>query len=84
MRTLFASVWRAENVLLCWDPDLLCGVEDIDNTSLDDRPKMFDGVARPYVIAYEEVFSKLGSCGVGGPTAQTAEAEKSLRVIPIS
>ena len=27
---------------------LLCGVEDIDNTSLDERPKMFDSVARPY------------------------------------
>ena len=72
---------RAENYYV-GDPDLLCGVEDIDNTSLDDRPKMFDGVARPYVIAYEEVFSKLGSCGVGGPTAQTAEAEKILACNP--
>lgn len=38
-------------------PALLCGVEDIDNTTLEERPKMFDGVARPYVIAYGDVFS---------------------------
>lgn len=61
---------------------LLCGVEDIDNTTLTERPKMFDGVARPYLIAYEDVFSKLASCGVGGPTAQTAEAEKILACNP--
>ena len=29
------------------DVSLLCGVEDIDNTTLDERPKMFDSVARP-------------------------------------
>lgn len=64
------------------DPALLCGVEDIDNTALDQRPKMFDGVARPYVIAYGDVFSQLPSCGVGGPNAQTAEAEKILSCGP--
>lgn len=64
------------------DPALLCGVEDIDNTTLEERPKMFDGVARPYVIAYGDVFSQLPSCGVGGPNAQTAEAEKILACDP--
>lgn len=64
------------------DVNLLCGVEDIDNASLDERPKMFDGVARPYVIAYGDMFSTLPSCGVGGPQAQTAEAEKILSCNP--
>lgn len=64
------------------DVELLCGVEDIDNLSLDERPKMFDGVARPYVLAYENVFSALPSCGVGGPNAQAAEAEKILACDP--
>lgn len=64
------------------DVNLLCGVEDIDNTSLSQRPVMFDSVARPYVLAYEEVFNTLPSCGVGGPMAQTAEAEKILSCNP--
>jgi len=64
------------------DVNLLCGVEDIDNMTLDERPKMFDSVARPYVIAYGEAFSGLDSCGVGGPNAQTAEAEKILACAP--
>ena len=29
------------------DVALLCGVEDIDNETLSERPKMFDAVARP-------------------------------------
>lgn len=64
------------------DVSLLCGVEDIDNTSLSQRPQMFDSVARPYLLAYEDVFSALPSCGVGGPMAQTAEAEKILSCNP--
>lgn len=64
------------------DVKLLCGVEDIDNLSLEERPKMFDGVARPYVIAYGDVFETLPSCGVGGPNAQSAEAEKILACEP--
>lgn len=64
------------------DTALLCGVEDIDNTTLAERPMMFDSVARPYVIAYGDVFSALPSCGVGGPNAQTAEAEKILSCEP--
>ncbi len=64
------------------DVNLLCGIEDIDNTSLSERPKMFDGTARPYLIAYEDVFAQLPSCGVGGPAAQTAEAEKILSCDP--
>ena len=64
------------------DVNLLCGVEDIDNASLTDRPKMFDSVARPYVLAYNDVFETLPSCGVGGPMAQTAEAEKILSCNP--
>ena len=64
------------------DVKLLCGVEDIDNASLAERPKMFDSVARPYVLAYGDVFAALPSCGVGGPQAQTAEAEKILACEP--
>ena len=64
------------------DAALLCGVEDIDNISLDERPAMFDTVARPYLLAYGDVFSQLPSCGVGGPMAQTAEAEKILACNP--
>ena len=64
------------------DAALLCGVEDIDNASLAERPKMFDSVARPYVLAYGEVFETLPSCGVGGPMAQAAEAEKILSCNP--
>ena len=35
--------------LYCYigDPALLAGVEDIDNRTLAERPKMFDAVARP-------------------------------------
>lgn len=64
------------------DVSLLCGVEDIDNTTLDERPKMFDSVARPYVLAFGDTFSTLPSCGVGGPNAQAAEAEKILSCNP--
>ncbi len=60
------------------DVALLAGVEDIDNTSLTERPQMFDSVARSYVLAFGEIFNKLPSCGVGGPMAQAAEAEKIL------
>lgn len=62
--------------------NLLCAVEDIDNTSLAERPKMFDSVARPYMIAYGDIFHTLASCGVGGPMAQTPEAEKILSCNP--
>ncbi len=64
------------------DVSLLCGVEDIDNTSLAERPKMFDSVARPYMLAYGDSFKALPSCGVGGPQAQAAEAEKILSCNP--
>ena len=64
------------------DVALLAGVEDIDNTNLAERPMMFDSVARPYVLAYGETFSQLPSCGVGGPMAQAAEAEKILSCNP--
>lgn len=64
------------------DISRLCGVEDIDNESLKNRPKMFDGVARPYMLAYGDVFASLPSCGVGGPNAQSAEAEKILSCAP--
>lgn len=64
------------------DVSLLGGVEDIDNTTLEDRPKMFDAVARPYVLAFGDVFRTLPSCGVGDPQAQTAEAEKILSCAP--
>ena len=64
------------------DAKLLVGVEDIDNTSLSERPQMFDSVARPYVLAFGETFKELPSCGVGGPMAQAAEAEKILACNP--
>ena len=64
------------------DVNLLCGVEDIDNTTLSERPQMFDTVARPYVLAFGDTFNKLPSCGVGGPMAQAAEAEKILSCNP--
>ena len=64
------------------DVNKLAGVEDIDNLSLTSRPKMFDGVARPYVIANEEKFKTLASCGVGGPQNQIAEPEKILNCNP--
>lgn len=64
------------------DVALLCGVEDIDNTTLAERPRMFDSVARPYLLAYGDVFAALPSCGVGGPQAQAAEAEKILACEP--
>ena len=64
------------------DVGLLAGVEDIDNESLENRPKMFDKVARPYVLAYGDVFQTLPSAGVGGPNAQAAEAEKLLALEP--
>ena len=64
------------------DVSLLCGVEDIDNTSLSTRPQMFDSVARPYMLAYGDTFKSLPSCGVGGPMAQAAEAEKILACNP--
>jgi len=64
------------------DVALLCGVEDIDNTALETRPQMFDSVARPYVLAYGDTFQTLPSCGVGGPIAQAAEAEKILACEP--
>ena len=64
------------------DVSLLVGVEDIDNTTLAERPAMFDSVARPYVLAFGETFNTLPSCGVGGPMAQAAEAEKILACDP--
>ena len=64
------------------DVEKLAGVEDIDNLSLSERPMMFDSVARPYVLAYGETFNTLPSCGVGGPMAQAAEAEKILSCNP--
>ncbi len=64
------------------DIALLAGVEDIDNTTLAERPMMFDSVARPYVLAFGEIFNQLPSCGVGGPMAQAAEAEKILACEP--
>ena len=64
------------------DVALLAGVEDIDNTTLTERPMIFDSVARPYVLAFGETFNTLPSCGVGGPMAQAAEAEKILSCEP--
>lgn len=70
---LYAYVCGANN---------LVGVEDIDNESLETRPVNFDRVARPYVLAYGDAYKTLPSCGVGGPQAQAAEAEKILSCNP--
>lgn len=64
------------------DINLVCAVEDIDNYTLESRPKMFDQAPRPYFMANKEYFSTLPSCGVGGPQAQSAEAEKILSCNP--
>ncbi|MBQ2069774.1 MAG: ABC transporter substrate-binding protein, partial [Bacilli bacterium] len=64
------------------DVSLLAGVEDIDNMAVSGRPAMFDGVARPYFIAYENEFKGLPSVGKGGPMAQAAEAEAILSCKP--
>lgn len=65
------------------DVSLLAGIEDIDNTTLANRPKMFDAAARPYQLANKAVFDAIeNSCGVGGPQAQAAEAEKILACNP--
>ena len=64
------------------DVELLAGVEDIDNTSLDNRPAMFDSVARPYMLAFGKSFESLPSCGVGGPMAQAPDVEKILSCNP--
>ena len=64
------------------DMDILAGVEDIDNETLSSRPKMFDSVARPYVLANKDKLKTLPSCGVGGPQNQAAEPEKILDCNP--
>ena len=64
------------------DVSLLCGVEDIDNETLSERPQMFDAVARPYVLAYGDTYATLDSCGVGGPMAQSPEVEKIMLCEP--
>lgn len=64
------------------DIDKLVAVEDIDNYTLETRPKMFDQAARPYFLAFKEDFKNLASCGVGGPNAQAAEEEKILACDP--
>ena len=64
------------------DMNILSGVEDIDNESLESRPKMFDSVARPYVLQNSELLKNLPSCGVGGPQNQLAEPEKILACEP--
>ena len=60
----------------------LAGVEDIDNTSLSQRPAMFDSVARPYMLAFGDAFASLPSCGLGGPMAQAPDVEKILNCNP--
>ena len=64
------------------DMDKIAAVEDIDNLALEARPNMFDGVARPYMVANADTLKGLPSCGVGGPKAQTIETEKILACRP--
>ena len=54
------------------DLSLLVAVEDIDNTTREGRPVMFDQAARPYQLANKELFDSIEqSCGIGGPQHQT-------------
>ncbi len=64
------------------DVSKLAAVEDIDNEAASNRPVMFDGVARPYFIAFKDNFKNLLSCGKGGPQSQTIEQEKILACNP--
>lgn len=61
------------------DLNKLCGIEDVDkdNTGVG---KMLS--VRPYKLANSEIFNNLPSCGVGGPQAQSPEAEKILACKP--
>ena len=70
--------------MYCYIGDVqnLAGVEDIDNSTAEGRPVMFDKVARPYVLANAEVFDTLPSCGVGGPAARAPDVEKILACNP--
>ena len=63
------------------DVSLLCGVEDIDNETLSERPKMFDSVARPYVLAYGDVFASLPRAASAG---RTPRAPRPKRFSPAS
>ena len=62
------------------DVSLLCGVEDIDNTSLAERPKMFDSVARPYMLAYGESFKALPSWRRRSSPAIPISSSPSMRM----
>ena len=64
------------------DVALLAGVEDIDNTTLSERPMMFDSVARPHVLAYGDTLNTLPSCGVGGAMAPAGAADTILSCNP--
>ena len=59
------------------DTALLCGVEDIDNTSLTQRPKMFDSVARPYLLA---MCSR--RCPPAAPAAPTHRRQRPRKSSP--
>ena len=61
------------------DISKLVAVEDIDR-SVDSN--IFADVSRPYYDLNKEAFSKLPSCGKGGPQAQFAETEKILSCNP--
>ena len=61
---------------------LFDGVTDLLIGYLIDNTKTKWGKARPYELAFHDVFETLPSCGVGGPMAQTAEAEKILSCNP--
>ena len=64
------------------DVSLLCGVEAIDNTTAENRPAMFDGVSRPYQMAFADTFNTLPICGIGGPNDQKPNYDKILECNP--
>lgn len=60
--------------------NLLSGVEDIDRSIAGANP--FANASRPYYDVNKDLFSKLPSCGKGGPMNQTPEFEKILSCNP--
>ena len=55
------------------DENLLCGVEDVDNPSVNGP---YNTYPRAYVLVYGDVFAQKPSCGAGGPDAQGPELDK--------
>ena len=62
------------------DLNLLSGIEDIDRSVAGANP--FANASRPYYDVNKDLFSKLPSCGKGGPMNQAPEFERILSCNP--